>query len=118
MLNFLIRRFLQVIPTLFVISIILYGLLALKPGDPIDDMRRGNPGFTQADYEGLRALYGLDDPWYIRYGKWLGRAVQGDFGPSRQYGMPAAQYVFQYRLPYTVVLSGISLFFAFIIAVP
>ena len=118
MLNFLIRRFLQVIPTLFVISIILYGLLALKPGDPIDDMRRGNPGFTQADYERLRALYGLDDPWYIRYGKWLGRAVQGDFGPSRQYGMPAAQYVFQYRLPYTVVLSGISLFFAFIIAVP
>lgn len=118
MITFLIRRLLQLVPTLFVISIILYALLALKPGDPIDDMRRGNPNFTQADYERLRALYGLDDPWYIRYWKWLARAVQGDFGPSRKYGMPATQYVFQLRLPNTVVLSGLSLFFAFIIAVP
>ena len=118
MINYLIRRLLQLIPTLFVISVILYALLALKPGDPIDDMRRGNPNFTQADYERLRALYGLDAPWYIRYWKWLARAVRGDFGPSRQYGVPATQYVFQLRLPNTVILSGLSLFFAFIIAVP
>lgn len=118
MIKFIARRLLQLVPTVFVISIILYALLALKPGDPIDDMRRGNPNFTQADYERLRALYGLDDPWYIRYWKWLARAVQGDFGPSRQYGMSATLYVFQYRLPNTVLLSGLSLLIAFVIAVP
>jgi len=118
MFSFLVRRILQIIPTLFVISIVLFALLALKPGNPIDEMRLGNPGFTQADYERLTALYGYDQPWYFRFWKWLGRAMQGDLGPSTQYGMPATQYVFQFRLPNTALLSGLSLFFAFIIAVP
>lgn len=118
MFTYLARRLLQVIPTLFVISLILYGLLALKPGDPIDEMRRGNPGFTQQDYDRLRKFYGLDRPWYVRYWRWLGRAIQGDFGPSRQFGRPAAAYVFQYRLPNTLLLSGISLLLAFFVAVP
>jgi len=118
MIAYLIRRFLQVIPTLFVVSLILYGLLALKPGDPIDELRRGNPGFTQADYERLRKFYGLDKPWFVRYWRWLGRAVRGDFGTSRQFGRPAAQYIFRFRFPNTLLLSGVSLLFAFFIAVP
>jgi peptide/nickel transport system permease protein len=81
-------------------------------------MRRGNPGFTQQDYDRLRKFYGLDRPWYVRYWRWLGRAIQGDFGPSRQFGRPAAAYVFQYRLPNTLLLSGISLLLAFFVAVP
>jgi peptide/nickel transport system permease protein len=115
---YIIRRVLQIIPTLFMISLIVYGLLALKPGDPIDELRFGNPGFTQADYERLIKLYGLDKPWYFRYWYWLGRAVQGDFGPSRRYGMPAAEYIFRYRLPNTLILSGLSLLVAFMVAVP
>lgn len=118
MLTYIIRRVLQVIPTLFVISLILYGLLALKPGDPIDEMRRGNPGFTQEDYDRMREFYGLDKPWYVRYWRWLGRVVQGDFGTSRQFGRPAAQYIFRYRFPNTVLLSGLSLLTAFLVAVP
>lgn len=118
MIAYVIRRILQIIPTLFVISLVVYGLLALKPGDPIDELRFGNPGFTQADHERLIKLYGLDKPWYVRYWYWLGRAVHGDFGPSRRYGMPAAEYIFRYRLPNTLVLSGLSLLVAFIIAVP
>jgi len=118
MIAYLARRFLQVFPTLFVISLILYGLLALKPGDPIDELRRGNPGFTQEDYERLRKFYGLDKPWLVRYWRWLGRAVRGDFGISRQFGRPAAQYIFRYRFPNTLLLSGVSLLFAFLVAVP
>jgi len=118
MLTYLIRRILQIIPTLLVISLVLYGLLALKPGDPIDELRRGNPGFTQADYDRLREFYGLDKPWYVRYWKWLGRVVRGDFGISRQFGRPAAEYIFQYRFPNTVLLSGLSLVMAFLISVP
>ncbi|OGF57658.1 MAG: diguanylate cyclase [Candidatus Fraserbacteria bacterium RBG_16_55_9] len=118
MFAYLVRRALQIIPTLFVISVVIYALLALKPGDPIDELRRGNPGFTAADYDRLIKLYGLDKPWYVRYWYWVGRAAQGDFGPSRRFGMPAAQYVFQYRLPNTLLLSGLSLLIAFVIAVP
>ena len=118
MLTYIIRRVLQVIPTLFVISLILYGLLALKPGDPIDEMRRGNPGFTQEDYDRMREFYGLDKPWYVRYWRWLGRVIRGDFGTSRQFGRPAAQYIFRYRFPNTVLLSGLSLLTAFLVAVP
>ena len=118
MIVYLIRRLLQVIPTLFVISLILYGLLALKPGDPIDEMRRGNPGFTQEDYDRLREFYGLDKPWYVQYWRWLGRVSRGDFGISRQFGRPAASYIFQYRFPNTVLLSGLSLLLAFVVSVP
>ncbi len=106
------------VPTMFLISVVVYGLLALKPGDPIDELRFGNPGFTQADYERLIKLYGLDKPWYIRYWYWLARAVQGDFGPSRRYGMPAAEYIFRYRMPNTLVLSGLSLLVALMVALP
>ena len=118
MLTYLIRRILQIIPTLFVISLILYGLLALKPGDPIDELRRGNPGFTQADYDRMREFYGLDKAWYVRYWRWLGRVIRGDFGTSRQFGRPAAQYIFKYRFPNTVLLSGLSLLVAFFISIP
>jgi len=118
MATYLARRVLQLIPTLFVISLLLFGLLAMKPGDPIDEMRRGNPGFSQADYDRLREFYGLDRPWYVQYWRWLGRVVHGDFGTSRQFGRPAAEYVFKYRFPNTVLLSGLSLLFAFCIAVP
>jgi peptide/nickel transport system permease protein len=118
MLVYVIRRLLQVIPTLFVISLILFGLLALKPGDPIDEMRRGNPGFTQEDYDRLREFYGLDKPWYVQYCRWVGRALHGDFGISRQFGRPAAAYIFRYRLPNTVMLSGFSLLLAVLISVP
>ena len=118
MATYLARRILQVIPTLFVISLLLYGLLAMKPGDPIDEMRRGNPGFTQEDYDRLREFYGLDKPVYVRYWRWLGRVVKGDFGTSRQFGRPAAAYIFKYRFPNTVLLSGLSLLIAFCVAVP
>ncbi len=118
MATYLTRRILQVIPTLFVISLLLFGLLSMKPGDPIDEMRRGNPGFTQADYDRLREFYGLDKPWYVQYWRWLGRVMHGDFGPSRQFGRPAAQYIFKYRFPNTVLLSGLSLLVAFCVAVP
>lgn len=133
MFAYIVRRLLQVIPTLFVISVIIYALLALKPGDPIDELRRGNPGFTQEDYDRLAKIYGLDKPWYVRYWYWLYGVIgrphfeasfpfvdfdAPDFGPSRQFGRPAAEYIFKYRLPNTLLLSGLSLLIAFLVAVP
>ncbi len=118
MIAYIVRRLMQIIPTIFVISIIVYGLLALKPGDPIDELRLGNPGMTSEDIQRLAKFYGLDQPWYIRYWIWLSRAVHGDFGPSRRFGMPAAEYVFRYRLPNTLLLSVTALFIALLVAIP
>jgi peptide/nickel transport system permease protein len=128
---------LQVIPTVFFISLIIYALLALKPGDPLDELRFNNPGISAADVQRLKELYGLDQPWIVRYFYWLGRVVvhpfaaatidghfpfihlqAPDFGPSRQFGLPAAEYVFQNRLPNTLVLSGIALLVAFVLSIP
>nr|BAL58866.1 peptide/nickel transport system permease protein [Candidatus Acetothermum autotrophicum] len=118
MLSYLVRRLLQIVPTVFFISVIVYALLALKPGDPIQELRFGNPGITSEDIQRLIKLYGLDQPWYVRYWFWLGRAIQGDFGPSRRFGMPAAEYVFRYRLPNTLLLSVTALFIALVVAIP
>ena len=118
MLGYLARRLLQIVPTVFFISVIVYALLALKPGDPIQELRFGNPGITSEDIQRLTKLYGLDKPWYVRYWYWLGRVVQGDFGPSRRFGMPAAEYVFRYRLPNTLLLSVTALLLALLVAIP
>jgi peptide/nickel transport system permease protein len=118
MTTYIVRRLLQLIPTILMISVVIYALLALKPGDPIDELRFGNPGITSEDIERLKKLYGLDQPVYLRYFYWAARALQGDFGTSRSYSMPAAEYVFKYRLPNTLLLSGVALLVAFIIAIP
>jgi peptide/nickel transport system permease protein len=139
MFAYIFRRVLQIIPTLLVISVIVFTLLALKPGDPLDELRRGNPGFTAADYERLAEIYGLNQPPYVRYWYWLygimGRPNlnyddQGnfsfpfisisapDFGQSRSNGRQAAEYVFFDRLPNTLMLSGFALIIAFLVAIP
>ena len=118
MLVYIFRRTLLIIPTLLALSFVVYSLLLLKPGDPIDELRLTTPGLTQEDYARLRTFYGLDQPWYVRYWRWLGRAFHGDFGPSRQFGRPAAAYVFEERLPNTLVLSSLAILFALAVAIP
>lgn len=118
MVTYLLRRLTQMVPLLFLISIVIYALVALQPGDPLDEVRRNNPQMTNEQYQRLRAAYGLNQPIYVRYFRWLGRAVQGDLGLSRTYGRPAAQYIFYERLPKTLLLTITSLVIALIVAIP
>ncbi|GEM87307.1 ABC transporter permease [Meiothermus granaticius] len=118
MFAYTVRRLLQIIPLMFAASIVIFTLLALQPGDPTDELRQANPRITQEQLEALRHAYGLDQPIYIRYFKWLGRALQGDFGQSRQYAVPAAQKVFGERLPNTLILSGSAFLLALCVAIP
>ncbi|GGE85765.1 ABC transporter permease [Priestia taiwanensis] len=81
MKQFVVRRFLQMIPTLFGVSIIIFFLFALVPGDFLDS----NLKLTPERAAELRALYGLDKPIIERYFTWLGGVLKGDFGYSLQY---------------------------------
>ena len=69
--RFLLYRLLQMLATLLVMSFLVYGLIGLMPGDPVDLMLAGNPHITPADAIRLKALYGLDQPLLERYWRWL-----------------------------------------------
>jgi peptide/nickel transport system permease protein len=117
MLSFIARRLIQSAAVLLIMSFVVYGLMGLMPGDPIDLMITSDPKLTPADTARLKALYGLDQPLLSRYGAWLGAALQGDFGYSRLHARPVLD-VLGPRLANTLVLMGLSLACAFAIALP
>src|SRR3546814_12734511 len=98
-------------------SLVIFLLIGLMPGDPIDIMIFSNPEMTQAEAERLRALYGLDRPILERYLAWLGNALSGDFGYSRLYNQPVLDVLLP-RLGNTVLLMGASFILALAIALP
>src|SRR3546814_4743714 len=102
---------------LAIMSLVIFLLIGLMPGDPIDIMIFSNPEMTQAEAERLRALYGLDRPILERYLAWLGNALSGDFGYSRLYNQPVLDVLLP-RLGNTVLLMGASFILALAIALP
>ena len=81
MLAYIGRRFLWIIPVLFVVSIITFGLMHSVPGGPWDKEKR----LPQATVDRLNAKYGLDQPIYVQYFTWAGKFLQGDLGPSYRF---------------------------------
>jgi peptide/nickel transport system permease protein len=113
------RRILGMLPILLAVSMAIFGLIQLQPGDFIDELRLANPKMTQADVDRLRREYGLDQPWYVQYGKWLARAAQLDFGLSRENGyVSAASFVFEQRLGNTVMLTLTAFVIALLLGIP
>ncbi|RPI76565.1 MAG: ABC transporter permease [Desulfobacteraceae bacterium] len=117
MTHFIIRRLLQNIIVIFLLSFFCYGILNLMPGDPLDIMISSNPKITSADIARLKALYGVDRPLYRKYFSWLGDLLQGDLGYSRTYKVPVGQLIAP-RLINTFVLSFSALTLAILIAIP
>jgi peptide/nickel transport system permease protein len=117
MLRFIGGRLFESAVVLLVMSCIVYCLIGLMPGDPIDLMIAANPELTPKDAVRLKALYGLDKPIYERYWNWLGRALQGDFGYSRTYTQPAIDILLP-RMGNTALLMTVSLVLALAIAIP
>ncbi len=108
------------IPTLFVISIISFIIIELPPGDFLTDylIRMDEMGtMSQEIVDGLRERYGLDDPFYARYAKWIFNFIQGDFGFSLQHRQPV-RVIIGDRLILTVIVSLASLVFAWVVAIP
>jgi peptide/nickel transport system permease protein len=117
MAAFLTRRLLGIFVVLAAMSFIVFMLIGLMPGDPIDIMIASNPELTPADGERLKRLYGLDLPLWERYANWLAGALGGDLGFSRTYNRPVLEILLP-RLGNTIVLLGISSIVAILIAIP
>lgn len=101
---YLFKRIMQMIPLLFFISALIYLLLYLMPGDPLYRMLEDVPNLRPEDYQRLRAIYGLDDPVYIQYWKWLWQVLQLNPGFSREYGQPVFDVILP-ALKNTLVLT-------------
>ncbi len=117
MTGFLFQRLIQSAVVLAVMSFVIYWLMGLMPGDPIDLMISADPKITSEDAARLRALYGLDKPITERYLNWLGAAVGGDFGFSRLYAKPVPEALLP-ALANTVRLLGITLCLSLLIGLP
>ncbi len=117
MLRYLIHRLLEAALVLLLMSFVIYGLIGLMPGDPIDLMASGNPHITSADVARLKAVYGLDRPLLERYGHWLAAALSGELGYSRSFARPVLE-VLPPRLANTCLLMGVSFVLALLIALP
>jgi peptide/nickel transport system permease protein len=116
MFQYLIRRFLQGFLTLVVISVVVFALASAYPGG-IMSAYEENPDVTAEDYARLRAKYGLDDPVPVRYMKWLGSVVTGDWGTSFVSKRPVVDEIND-RLWNTLLLMGTALIVTLVIAVP
>ncbi|MBC8452491.1 MAG: ABC transporter permease [Spirochaetes bacterium] len=110
MLSYSIRRLLILIPMLLILSFLVYLGLELTPGDAVSYMISPEmmTGVSAADLDALREALGLNDPFMLRYVRWLGGVLQGDFGYSLSSGVAIKDIVFD-RLPATLELSGIAL---------
>jgi len=117
MARFIAVRLAQVSAVLAVMSFIIYALIGLMPGDPIDLMLTADPHLTAADVARLKALYGIDRPLGERYLAWAEAALGGDFGYSRLYSTRAVAALMP-RLGNTAVLMGTSFVLALAIALP
>lgn len=88
MTGHILSRLAQSLLVLLVMSFVVYGLMGLMPGDPIDLMIAADPKLSPDDAARLKALYGLDRPWTERYLRWLAQVAQGELGYSRLYARP------------------------------
>ncbi len=116
MANYLIRRLLIAIPSLLGISLILFTVLAMAPGDPFTEMAT-NPNVPPEVREALRASFGLNDPIMVRYLRWLTAMAKGDWGFSFASRIDVDKLILQ-RVPTTLFVVGSSQILALSIALP
>jgi peptide/nickel transport system permease protein len=114
--TYLLSRVLIAIPTLLVISFVIFAILSLAPGDPLAQFG-ANPAVPAEVRARIRESLGLDQPWPVRYVKWLIALGRGDWGFSFASRVPVMDLVVQ-RLPQTLWVVGIAYMIAILIAIP
>jgi peptide/nickel transport system permease protein len=116
MSQYVLRRLLIAVPSLLGISLVLFVVLALAPGDPFSELAT-NPNVPPEVAASLRAKFGLDDPIYLRYLHWLSAMAHGDWGFSFVSRMNVDALILQ-RLPATLYVIGSAQILALLIAIP
>jgi peptide/nickel transport system permease protein len=114
--TFIIRRLLIAIPVLLLITMIMYVIINLTPGDPVD-MLVGQQALTPEEIEQIRIRLGLNEPIYLRYVKWLGQLMQGNLGYSYLDQQPVLNRVVERLVP-TFSLMLFVIIVAYTVAVP
>lgn len=122
MLQFIARRVLMMIPTLFAISIVTFIIIQLPPGDffttYISNLAAMGESVDQTIVEAVKKEYGFGEPIYVQYGKWMWKIIsRGDFGNSFQRGRPVTELIGD-RLALTIALSLFALVITWLIAFP
>jgi peptide/nickel transport system permease protein len=113
---YILRRLVQLIPVLLLASFIVFFIIHLIPGDPVEIML-GEERYDRAQYELLRKKLGLDEPLAVQYAHWLGRVAQGDLGQSLRTQRPVLDTVLE-RFPATLYLALAALVVGIVIALP
>jgi peptide/nickel transport system permease protein len=116
MTRYLIRRILTAIPTLLAISVVIFTILALAPGDPLSEFAV-NPAVPPEVRQRIRHSLGLDEPIPVRYVKWLKSMATGDFGYSFRTHGPVRDLIVQ-RLPTTIYVIGTAYLISVLLAIP
>ena len=112
---YVLRRLLQIVPTILMITLVVFVMMRSIPGDPVVALL--GDAYTEEDAVKIREGYGLDRPILVQYGIWLGKLVRGDWGASILTGRPVLQDVLV-RLPVTLELIVLSMAVALVIAIP
>ena len=114
--QYVLRRILIAIPSIFGISVVLFSVLALAPGDPFSELA-ANPAIPPEVAAALRAKFGLDDPVWLRYVHWLVAMLRGDWGFSFASRINVDTLILQ-RLPTTLIVIGAAQLLAIAVALP
>ena len=114
MLAYVIRRLLLLIPVFLAVSVVIFAIIHLIPGDPIDNLVR--VGSSPAQKAEITARYGLDKPLIVQYGIWLGGVLQGDLGTAIIARRPVTQLIAQ-DLPHSLALGGFALLFSTVVGI-
>jgi peptide/nickel transport system permease protein len=121
MLSYILRRLLAMVPFVLLTSLTVFVLIQLPPGDYISNyaaqLAESEERLDDAALANLRERFGLGDPWYVQYAKWIGGVVQGDFGYSFEWQQPVAPLIGE-RMALTVLLAIGTLLLTWGLALP
>jgi peptide/nickel transport system permease protein len=116
MRTYALRRILQTIPILLIISVLLFFMVRAAPGGPLTAARR-NPNITEEQIQKLEEQLGLNRPLPVQYAEWVGDMLRGDMGQSIKFRRPVAEMIGE-RIPNTLLLVGISFLVTLLVALP